>query len=68
MRPFRPHLSEQTRRVSIALPPYRYIPGLFPHPIQHVDGHMFGKVELTCQSQDNRRLLWAYGLDLFDFQ
>ena len=68
MRPIRPHLSSLTRRVSIAFPPYRYVPGLSPHPIQHEDGHMAGKNMMDCQSQENRQLLWAYGLDLFDFQ
>ena len=46
-------------RVALALPPYRYVPGLQPHPHKHAEGHGHAPVLPPL-------LLWHHGLDLFD--
>lgn len=66
MRPIQPKHSPHPRRVSLALPAYRYIPGQNPHPIQNEDGHLFGQPLLNCDTQASRCQLWGFGLDLFD--
>ena len=54
------------RRPALPLPPYRYVPGLSPHPFRHPEGHMFigGAPPPTDPTQ--REELWLRGLDLFD--
>jgi hypothetical protein len=44
-----------------SLPHYKYLPGLGPHPIRHVEGHMYGQVEPEA---DYAHLLWS--IDLFN--
>lgn len=59
------------RAPHVPLPPYRYVPGLDPHPFRHVGGHLYtdgsAPVEAPWQPgpwrQDPR---WLHGLDLFD--
>lgn len=55
-----------------ALPPYRYVPGLHPHPFRHPGGHLYtdgnAPVEAPWSAdlpweQDRR---WRRGLDLFN--
>ncbi len=51
------------------LPPYSYVPGLSPHPVSDVRGHLFGKVEppaeeLTASFASNATYLYA--IDLFN--
>jgi uncharacterized protein len=52
------------------LPAYRYVPGLFPHPTAHSDGHSFGRPEPEATPlpperwRDNPQYL--YGVDLFN--
>lgn len=68
MRPFHSECALLKRRLEMAFPSYRYIPGQSPHPIQHPNGHMVGQVLQDCQNRAHRQQLWAYGLDLFDAQ
>ena len=63
-----PPNQEIARRVAcIPLPPYRYIPGILPHPIRHEGGHLreqhlvFEVTEPWWEDQG-----WLYGQDLFD--
>ena len=42
------------------LPPYRYVPGIHPHPTRDPQGHRTGAVGLTTEEQ------WRYGIDLFN--
>lgn len=48
------------------LPPYRYVPGLNPHPFRHPDGHAY--TDGSAPEEDPRQLLklWRRGCDLFD--
>ena len=57
------------RCTAIALPPYRYIPGVHPHPIRHPDGHAHTHPRplsfiITAPWADQH--IWNHGLDLFD--
>ncbi|MAA77838.1 MAG: hypothetical protein CL916_01155 [Deltaproteobacteria bacterium] len=55
------------RRVDVSFPPYRYVPGLHPHPIKHPQGHMYnGGYEFVKGEDwyDDEQFL--YGADLFD--
>ncbi len=55
---------------SRAYPRYSYVPGLYPHPFSHSDGHSFGQhpspsLPLTLDSwQSHLDYLW--GFDLFN--
>ena len=53
-----------------ALPPYRHLPGLTPHPERHPAGHSFGRPEPTPPPPDPERWreneLFLYGVDLFN--
>lgn len=56
------------------LPPYRYVPGLNPHPTADPLGHSFGVVEPDCTAEaaelvtDWRRSPhFRYGVDLYNF-
>ena len=45
------------------LPPYAYVPGLFPHPISDPEGHMYGKqADKPLQAESEVR----FGFDLFN--
>ena len=44
---------------SVPLPPYRYVPGLQPHPLQHPHGHG----ALPCGLTDDQ--VWRWGIDCF---
>lgn len=53
-------------------PPYRHVPGVTPHPINHIDGHSYGQHEVTGDRipppeswRDNEDYL--YGVDLYNF-
>jgi hypothetical protein len=52
------------------LPAYRYVPGLFPHPTAHSDGHSFGRPEPEAAPLPPERwrdnLSYLYGVDLFN--
>ena len=62
------------RLSTLPLPPYRYVPGLHPHPFRHVDGHMYTdgcapKEEPwspQTDAQSDERFL--YGVDLFNYR
>jgi hypothetical protein len=58
------------RYSSKAFPPYRYVPGMHPHPVRDPDGHSYGKKqELQSPFSSNS---WStcedylYGIDLFN--
>lgn len=56
---------------AIPFPPYRYVPGLNPHPISDPAGHMYGKPEPEFEevTPENwwRNKFYLYGIDLFNF-
>ena len=59
----------QCRLPDIPLPPYRYVPGIFPHPTKNEKGHSFHKETLETQGQQmcfTDDVGWLRGLDLFD--
>ena len=47
---------------QLPLPPYAYVPGIFPHPISDAGGHMHegGNADLSIDEET------AYGFDLFN--
>ena len=47
-------------RLEHPLPPYRYVPGLNPHPLKHPQGHSLDPERIPLAHQ------WIRGLDLFD--
>lgn len=53
-----------------ALPPYAYVPGRYPHPISHPDGHRFGAGLALPPGVDPERWqdcrLYLLGFDLFN--
>lgn len=59
------------RYTSRALPPYRFVPGLNPHPHHDPEGHSYGKpvTALPPWSPGMWRSLdsWLYGVDLYNF-
>ena len=68
-----PHLCELAwpRYTERPFPPYRFIPGIAPHPRRHPDGPSYGQVEpeLTPLHQDTwpESGFYRYGIDLFNF-
>jgi hypothetical protein len=54
-----------------AFPPYRYVPGRFPHPRHNPNGHSFGQPIPTVSRADvalwHRSEEYRYGIDLFNF-
>ena len=54
-----------------AVPPYRFIPGLNPHPRRHPQGHAYGTPETPPPSvppdrwRDNA--VYLHGIDLYNF-
>lgn len=61
-----PPISFPLRRTTIPFPSYRYVPGLEPHPLKHPNGHMYQQNEMSTQTKQLRRIIWGYGLDLFE--
>ena len=55
---------------EIALPPYSYVPGRFPHPISDPRGHSFGAGPPTPDPRDPARWgdcrVYLHGIDLFN--
>lgn len=55
-----------------ALPPYRYIPGLNPHPFRHPDGHLYTDGGVPAEAPWDAAAAWTddleylRGMDLFD--
>lgn len=47
LRPLEPPIGAPARFGHRALPRYRHVPGLTPHPVTHPDGHSYGLVEET---------------------
>jgi hypothetical protein len=52
------------------LPPYRYVPGLFPHPTAHEEGHSYGRPEPAASYLPAQEWaasdLYRFGVDLFN--
>lgn len=55
---------------GLALPPYRYVPGVAPHPTAHPEGHSYGQAEVDaqyfppeCWFEDE---VYRAGVDLFN--
>lgn len=66
-----PQPAPPLRAPGVPLPPYRYVPGLLPHPFRHPDGHAYtaghAPAEVPWAPGDWRTdLRWLHGLDLFD--
>lgn len=59
------------RHTQIAFPPYRFIPGLNPHPHRDPSGHSYGHVPETCAqiTEQNWRSHQHYllGVDYYNF-
>ena len=61
------------------LPPYAYVPGLFPHPTKHPDGHSYVPPE-AMPDEDFQGVIvsstlpwyredrWLWGVDLFNYR
>jgi len=60
-----------TRYTSQDFPPYRYVPGLHPHPTNSPDGHSFDEEDEEHKKWDSE--LWKtnqgylFGIDLYNF-
>ena len=76
--PMRPEVSQPSppdpdhvRYTARPFPPYRFIPGLFPHPRRDPKGHAFGRPEPVPKpvTPENWREseTYLYGIDLFNF-
>lgn len=54
------------------LPPYRYVPGLHPHPFRHPGGHLYVDGRAPPEPDWSPDLpwaddpLWLWGIDLYD--
>jgi predicted metal-dependent hydrolase len=54
------------------LPPYRYVPGLNPHPFRHIDGHMYTDgsapeaLSWTLAETAQQDVHFLFAADLFD--
>jgi len=63
-----PHL----RLPDFPLPPYRFVPGLNPHPFRHPDGHMYTDGSAPAEETWDPAVAWESdrawlrGMDLFD--
>lgn len=59
------------RYSTLPFPPYRFVPGLNPHPRNHPAGHSCGKVEERLGTWDASgwRVLtpYLYGIDLYNY-
>lgn len=62
--------SEWPRYSSRALPGYRFVPGVTPHPRRHPDGHSYGQPEptLSLPTPDGWQAneAYLYGVDLYN--
>lgn len=58
--------AQAVRLPAWPLPPYRYVPGLSPHPFRHPDGHMFTDGRPPKEDPAQVPRLWLRGLDLYD--
>ena len=60
-----------TRHTSLDFPPYRYVPGLHPHPTNSPDGHSYDEEDEEHKKWDSE--LWKtnqgylFGIDLYNF-
>lgn len=56
------------RLTDRTLPPYSYVPGLFPHPIRAPNGHMHGTPESQIDADDQAAVRAAHywAVDLFN--
>ena len=60
-----------TRYSSQDFPPYRYVPGLHPHPTNSLDGHSYGEEDGDHSKWDSN--LWKnngdylFGIDLYNY-
>ena len=63
--------SKQKRYCSRAFPPYRYVPGMHPHPTNSPEGHSYG-----AEDEENAKWnsdLWRdnedylFGIDLYNY-
>ena len=60
-----------TRYSSQDFPPYRYVPGLHPHPTNSPDGHSYGEEDEESGKWDSE--LWTdnqeylFGIDLYNY-
>jgi hypothetical protein len=66
-----PIISPILRLVDQKLPEYRYVPGIFPHPSKHENGHSFQREEdwlwkPNLPWREDRG--WLRGMDLFDYR
>jgi uncharacterized protein len=52
------------------LPPYSYVPGLFPHPTSDARGHSYGVLEPACapldESNYRANATYLHAIDLFN--
>lgn len=68
----RPPLRAVARYSTRALPAYRYVPGVHPHPLRDAAGHSYGRRDelprpLRWRVEDWPQLeAWRYGVDLFN--
>ena len=61
-----PSLAPRLRLEDCPLPPYRYVPGLNPHPFRHPDGHAYTDGSAPAEDPTQLPWLWRRGCDLFD--
>ena len=66
--PADPH---QPRYSDKPFPPYRFVPGLYPHPRRDARGHSFGQPEPDAAPVAPERWMesdtYCYGIDLFNY-
>jgi hypothetical protein len=66
--PFDPAWARYSTR---PFPPYRFVPGLNPHPRRHPKGHAYGTPELPPPSVPAERwrdnAVYLHGIDLYNF-
>lgn len=59
------------RYSNLPFPPYRFVPGVNPHPLNHPEGHSYRKTATELLSWDAgawRTLTpYLYGIDLFNY-
>ncbi len=67
-----PSRSVPRYRPDRPLPPYRFVPGLHPHPTHHPDGHSYGRADALPGAIDWQHPAvlvpdtWAAGVDCFN--
>lgn len=63
--------SNHERYSTLAFPAYRFVPGRYPHPRRHPDGHSYGKPDPEVASFSattwTMSEIYLYGVDLFNF-